>query len=196
MSLKQLKVKELPPLDDSLAKSVGPYESLEALKTAIRQSLEREASESVQQALETQATQQLLEEWNFDVPPSLVGSQARRLLKERAVTLMNQGVPHPEVQERAQVLSEQAKLDALKQVKLFFVLRRIAVAEKISAQEEEVQTKVQTLANRLHLSVDEVKQDLESKDLMEELAWGIIRGKVVDLILKEAEIKNSDKDSA
>ena len=189
VDLKGLKVKEFPPVDDSLAKSIGPYESLEALKKAIREGLEREAEESVQRALEAQAIHQLIEEWNFDVPASLVTSQARRLLKERAVDLMNQGVPQPEVEERAQVLSEQAKMEALKQVKLFFILRRIATQEKISATQEEMEGRVQALAGRLRLSVEEVRKDLEARDLLEEVAWGIIRGKVLNLIVKEAEIK-------
>lgn len=179
------------PLDDAFAKSVGPYETLEALKEAIRQDLKRQADAAQRQGLESQALTQLIEEWEFDVPPSLVASQARRVLKERAIELLNQGVPQTQLQERAPLLTDQAKVDALKQVKLFFVLRRIASAENFNASEEEVNGRVQALAQRLGTPVEEVRKDLESKDLLEEIAWGVIRAKVLDLILKEAQIKEA-----
>ncbi len=191
VELKQIKVKQVPALDDTLAKSVGDFDSLEVLKERIRQDLKKEAEASQEHQLEAQAAEQLLADWSFDVPPSLVGSQARRLLKERAIELMNQGVAPSEVGERAQVLSEQAKVEALKEVKLFFTLRRIAGAEGISAAPEEVEARIQTLADRLRAPPEKVRQDLESKDLIDEIQWGIIRRKVFDLILKEADVKDS-----
>ncbi|MBI3312589.1 MAG: trigger factor [Candidatus Omnitrophica bacterium] len=189
VEVKAIKVKEVALLDDAFARSVGSYETLEALKEAIRLDLKRQADAAQRQALESQALAQLTEEWEFDVPPSLVVSQARRLLKERAVELMNQGVPMAQVQERAALLTDQAKVDALKQVKLFFVLRRIALTEHFTASEEEVNQRIQALAERLGTPVEQVRQDLEKRDMLEEIAWGIIRTKVLDLLLKEAEIK-------
>ena len=189
VQVKAIKVRDNPPLDDAFAKTVGPYDTLEALKEAIRQDLKRQAVAVQRQALESQALTQLTEEWEFDVPPSLVGSQARRILKERAVDLLNQGLLPAQVQERAQGVADQVKVDALKQVKLFFILRRIALAENLTASEEEVAARVQALAARLKAPVEEVRKDLESRDLLEEIAWGIIRGKVLELILKEAKTK-------
>ena len=189
VELKSLKAKESPALDDALAKAVGPYENLEALKEAVRKDLKAQAEASQRQSLENQVLQQLAEGWEFDVPPSLVVSQARRLLKERAMEMMNQGIASEQVQERAQLLTDQAKMDALKQVKLFFVLRRVAAAENLTASEEEVNAKVQSLAQRLQRSVEEMQKDLQARDLLDELVWGVIRGKVLDFIIRESEIK-------
>ncbi len=186
--LKQIKRREVPPLDDAFARTVGPYETLEKLKAEVRADLGRQAEASQRQALEAQALRRLGEEWPLDVPPSLVASQARRILKERAVELMNQGVPPAQVQEQAQALTDQAKLDALKQVKLFFILRRIAAAEGLSASEQEVEERVRTLSVRLGTPERELRKDLEQKDLLEEIAWGVVRKKVLDLIIKEAQI--------
>lgn len=191
VEVKAIKVRDTVPLDDAFAKSVGPYETLESLKEAIRQDLKRQAEATERQALEAQALGRLTEEWEFDVPPSLVASQARRILKERALELLSQGVPPPELQERGQLLTDQAKVDALQQVRIFFVLRRIAQAENFTASEEEMNGRVKTWAARLRKPVEEVARDLESRDLLEEVAWGILRAKVVDLIIREAEIEES-----
>ncbi|MBI3615275.1 MAG: trigger factor [Candidatus Omnitrophica bacterium] len=190
VELKTIKAKRLPALDDAFARSVGSFETLAALKQAIQESLQKEGEASQRQALESQAIHELLEGWNFDVPPSLVGSQAQRLLKERALELMNQGVPPSEVEERAKLLAEQAKLDALKQVKLFFILRRIAASEEISATAQEIEARLKALADRLKVSVEEVRKDLEARELLEELGWNIVRMKVFDLIIQEATIND------
>lgn len=187
VELKQIKQREMPPLDDGFARTVGPYETLEKLKAEVRADLGRRAEALERQHLEGQALQQLGREWALDVPPSLVASQARRILKERALELMNQGVPPEKVQEQAQALTDQAKVDALQQVKLFFILRRIASAEGFTASEQEVEERVRALVVRLGTPERELRKDLEKRDLLEEIAWGIVRKKVLDLIIKEAE---------
>jgi len=202
VELKGIKEKELLPLDDTFAQSVGPFgpgreapKTLEELKGAIRNGLEQQTEVSQRQILEGQATHHLLEGWNFEVPPSLVGSQARRILKEKAVELMSQGVMPDQVESQVQVLTDQAKLDALRQVKLFFILRRIAAAEGISATPEEVQARVEHLAHRLGRSLEETQKELASRGLLEELIWSIIRHKVIDLVIKEAELKEGGADA-
>ena len=188
---KGLKVKEVPALDDSFARTVGQYDTLEALKEAIRKDVQRQGEQAQQRALEAQALQQLEESWIFEVPPSLVASQARRNLKERAVERMSQGVPVGEVQNQAQALTDQAKQEALKQVRLFFILRKIAAAEGLTATEAEMEEKIRATAARMQATVEQVRKELEQRDLMEELAWRIIRGKVTDLLLREAKIEES-----
>ena len=185
--LKEIKQKETVALDDAFARTVGSYETLEALKQAIREDLKRQADYSAQQALRVEVSRQLIDGWNFEVPPSLVASQARRIMKERAIELMNQGVPLTEVETKTQVLSDQAKVAALREVKQFFILRRIATNEGITTSEQEMNERIQLLAKQMQTSADKVREYLESKDLMEELAWNIIRSKVIDLILKEAQ---------
>ncbi len=191
VELKSLKAKRLPDLDDAFAKSVGPFDSLEALKQMIRENLKREKETAQRRGLEGQAAQQLLEGWNFEVPASLVGSQAQRLLKERALELLNQGIPPSEVESRALGLTDQAKLEALKSVKLFFILRRIAAAEGITVSEQEMSARMQAMAQRLNVPADQLEKDLRARDLLEELGWEILRAKVTDLLLREAKIEES-----
>lgn len=189
---KGLKVKEVPALDDSFAKTVGAYETLDALKEAIRKDAGKHAEQTAQRAVEAQALQQLEESWKFEVPPSLVASQAQRNLKERALELMQQGVPPTEVQSQAEGLTEQAKADALKQIRLFFILRKVAAEEKLDATEAEVEEKLRAAAVRMQATVEQVRKDLEQRDLMEEMVWSIIRGKAVDLVLKEAHVTEGE----
>ena len=188
VELKAIKTKQLPALDDNLTKSTGSYETLAALKEAVRKDLQVEAEGAQRRNLENQIVRRLTDDWNFEVPPSLVASQARRNLKERAMELLQQGLVPDQVQQQADALTDQAKLEALKQVKLFFTLRKIAMLEKLEATDAEVQEKLQSLAVRFNATPEAVRQDLEQRDLMEELIWNILRAKVFDVLVKGAEI--------
>ncbi len=194
VELKAIKEKILSPIDDALAKAAGPFNTLEELKAQIRKELFERAQAGQRQSLEAQACEELIQSWDFEVPPSLVASQARRLLKDKALELISQGVPPAHVEERSQLLADRAKRDALQDVRLFFILRRIAQAEGLQAKEEEVESKVEALAKRLNSTPEQVRKDLESRELLEGMAWSIARAKILDLILKEADLKESDKD--
>jgi trigger factor len=189
VQLKAIKSKQLPAINDELAKTAGAYETLDKLKEAIRTNLQVESEAVQRRGLEDQIVKHLTDEWNFEVPPSLVASQARRNLKERAMELLQQGLVPDQVQQQAGALTDIAKLEALKQIKLFFSLRKIALVEKLEASEKEIQEKLQSLATRFNATPEAVRQDLEQRDLMEELIWNILRAKVFDLLVKEAEIK-------
>jgi trigger factor len=95
------------------------------------------------------------------------------------------------VQSQAQALTDQARQDALKQIRIFFILRKIAAQEKLTATEQEVEEKIRAVAARMQATESQVRKDLEQRELMEELVWGIIRGKVVELIIREADVVGS-----
>lgn len=189
VQMKEIKAKTLAPIDDAFAKLVGSFENLAALKEAISKDLAKEAEHSQKRALQSQAVELLLDTWNFDVPPSLVVSQARRMVKDRSLELLQQGISPEKVEDQGKLLTEQAKLDALKEVRLFFILRRVAGEEKLTASQSEIDSRVAQMAARLGLQPQALAQDLESRELLDELVWGVIREKVFDLILQEAEIK-------
>ncbi|PIQ81809.1 MAG: trigger factor [Candidatus Omnitrophica bacterium CG11_big_fil_rev_8_21_14_0_20_64_10] len=189
VTLKEIKTKVLPALDDAFAKGLGKFESLQALRDQVRKDLTAQAEQEGRRRLEREAAEQLLERWTFEVPPSLVAAHARRNLEERAGELMRQGTPQAEVESQAQALADQAKLSALKQVKLYFGLRRIAELENLQATAAELDARVEGLAAQMGIGADQVRQDLKARQLEEDLRWSITRGKVMDFLITSAQIK-------
>jgi trigger factor len=186
---KVLKEKRLLPLDDGFAKTVGPYPSLESLRQAIRKELSDEAQAAYRQNLIGQIMERLVQEWVFDVPPSLVKSQADRNLKRMALALIRQGVSFEQLNEEIQALQDRAQQDAVRDVKLFFILRRIAAEEGIKASEEELNARIEGLRARLNLSEEEVRRALEERDLLDELEWEIVQTKVLERVLDLATVR-------
>jgi len=189
IELKEIKTKNLPPIDDVLAKGLGQFDSLNALKEQITKDLEVQAKDQQRKQLELQVATTLLERWKFDVPPSMVSEHARRILQEQAAELVRRGTPQQEIEAQAKVLEDQAKLDALKQVKLYFGLRQIAESENLFALPEELEQRMTTVSQGMGIPVDQFKADLKSRNLEEDFSWGLTRGKVLDFIINEAAIK-------
>lgn len=181
------KVKRVPALDDAFAKLVG-VETLEALRARVRDDLTRELTAQQRRAVEEQAIQKLLDQTAFEVPPSLVQSQAERLLRASQWRLLSQGVAPDEVESRKALLAESSKQGALRQVKSFFLLRQVAKAQGLAATEPEIESRIAALAAHSQRPPASVRDELQRERLLSELVWEVTRGKVLDWLLAQAEI--------
>lgn len=181
-------LERVPPLDDAFAKLVG-VETLEALRTRVREDLTRELTAQAQRAVEEQAIQQLLDQTPFEVPPSLVQSQAERLLRQSQWRLLSQGTAPDEVASRQGLLAESSKQGALRQVKTFFLLRQAATAQGLAATEAEVDARIAALAAQSQRTPESVRAELQRERLLSELVWDVTRGKVLDWLLGQAQIE-------
>jgi len=193
----QEKEKVLPKLDDEFAKDLG-FENLEKMKEAIRQNLKAKLEQDSEADLEVQIINQLLGIVDFEVPDTLVNSEKERLLKDAEMrikymeTLQKKENPDKKfnLQEKdKKELEENAYKQAIRQVKAFFILDKIAQSEKIYLKQEEIDLYVEELAAQYNKTKDEIKGYLEKGHGMDELAVNMRNKKVMELLLKEAKIE-------
>ena len=182
------KVKQVPPLDEAFAKLVGA-ETLEHLRARVREDLTRELTAQARRAVEEQAIQKLLDQASFEVPPSLVQSQAERLLRASQWRLLAEGTAPDEVESRKALLTESSRAGALRQVKTFFLLRQAAKEQGLMATEQEVEARIAALAAQSQRTPEQVRAELQRERLVSELAWDITRSKVLEWILAQAHIE-------
>ena len=188
VTLKEIKAKRVPALDEAFAKGLGA-ESLEALRARVRDDLTQELTAQARRASEEQIVQHLLDHTRFDVPASLVQSQARRLLREAQLKLIYRGVAPDDVKGRRELLADQSTRDALRQVKVFFLLRQIAKDQQLMASPAEIEQRIQSIAARSRKTVETVRAELAKERLLGEVAWDITRAKTFDFLLSQAEVK-------
>ena len=190
----QEKEKVLPKLDDEFAKDLG-FENLEKMKEAIKQNLKAKLEQDSEADLEVQIINQLLDGADFEVPDTLVNSEKERLIKDARMRIKYmealQKKENPDkkftLEEKdKKELEENASKQAIRQVKAFFMLDRIAHAEKIYLKEEEIDGYIEGLAAQYHKTKDEIKSYLEKGHGMDELAVNIRNKKVMEFLLKEA----------
>lgn len=135
VTVKEIKAKVLPALDDEFAKDVG-FEKLDELKAKLRELIQKEGATKADRELTAQLEDALLAAHKFDAPPSLVAGQLERLTQRVQEQLVGPNRELP--QEEFQKLSEKLAPRAEAEVRLSFLLRKIAEAEKIETTQQDL----------------------------------------------------------
>ncbi len=182
ISLDARKVRELPELDDSLARQVGDFEDLEELKEAVRGDLTREAEQQAEAAVRSRLTGFLLEANPFDVPQSMVDSYLDQLLGD------TEGADPERLEEARHELRPQAE----RAVKRILLVERIAESQGLEASEEEVDTRIEKIAEQNDARPEEVYARLQKAGRLEALEREITEEKVFAFLKERSEIVDAE----
>ncbi len=188
VKIKEIKEKILPTLDDEFAKDLGDYSSLEELKVKLKQEIEREKQLAFDRQLKDQMVDQLLQKNTFEVPESLVEEQAKALVSDTKLRLAAQGIKIDALGISEEKLQEDYRETAMKQVRTFLVLEKIAGQEGISVTDEEVENRLREVSERTRQKLDVVKRYYEKNELIPEVKAGIINEKTLNFLLEKANI--------
>ncbi len=159
VTLKGVKYRELPELDDELAKSVGDYDSFEALRGAVREQLASQKRTEASRTLRDRAVQAVAEQASVDVHPVLVSEELDSMLNETNRLLQQNRISLEQylamTQKSEEEYRKELEPEALERVKKDLVLDAVADAEGITASDQEIQSWLDLLAamggNRLRL---------------------------------------------
>jgi trigger factor len=178
IALHEVKRQELPPLDDALAREAGDFESLDALRAAIRQDLEREAAREADTEVRQKLLAEIVEANRVEAPDSLV----HRLLHGYADMYK---VP----EEQIAGFEQQFHPIAENQVKRDLVLEAIIEAQGLRATEAEVDERVNAIAAARGTPPGQVYASLQKANRLQELERSITEGKVFDFLLTQSTIE-------
>jgi len=187
--IKEIKEKILPVLDDEFAKDLGDYSSLQELKVKLREELEREKKLALDRQLKNKIVDQLLEQNTFEVPQSLVEEQTKTLVSDTTLRLASQGVSLDTLGLSEGKLQEDYQGTALKQVRTFLILEKVAGQEGITVSDEEVEDRLKEISERAHQKLDAVKRYYEKNGLIPEVQAGIMHDKTLNFLLEKASVK-------
>jgi len=192
VTVREIKNKVLPPLDDEFAKDRGDCSTLEELKNKIRAHLEAELREFQTGELKEQLMDRLVEAHPFDVPPSMVDRQVRYLIerhesRQRAQRAASGG-EKPSVEE----LRKELQPHAQRQVKATLILEKIAELEKVEVSDADVQKRVEEVARVAGEKAPAVRHYYERADARENLRSQMIVDRTIDYLLQHAAMKEVD----
>jgi trigger factor len=178
ITLHEVKQQELPPLDDALAREVGDFENLEALRSAVRQDLEREAAREADADVRRSLISQVVEANNIKAPDSLV----HRLMHGYAEMYK---VP----EEQLPVFEQQFHQIAETQVKRDLALDALVEAHGLRATEAELDERINTMAGARGVSASQIYASLEKSKRLGELERAITEEKAFDFLLKQSTVE-------
>ncbi|ASW77810.1 trigger factor [Listeria monocytogenes] len=188
VKLHEIKTKEVPALDDELAKDIDEeVETLDELKEKISKRLQEAKEESVAQAKQEGVIAKAVENAEVDIPHAMVHHEADHLMNHFAQDLQAQGLT-PELYyqftgQTEEAMHAQMEKDAEKRVKMNLVLEAIAEAENIEPTEEAIDEEISTLAEKYGMEKDAVRAALGD---MSELKSDLKIRKAIDVLLDSA----------
>ncbi len=182
----EVKKKILPEFNDEFVKEVGLGENVEEAKQKIREDLQKKVEEAKNREIEQKIIDQLAQQYDFEVPSSLVKAELEYLLQDYAKQLENIGIkPNQEMLAAAARGLEQT---AVKNVRVMFVLNKIAEKEGIEVTEEEINKEIEELAKAYGATTEQMRQYLEEQGTINNIIYSILRRKAIDKIKEKANI--------
>lgn len=192
VKVKELKRKELAPLDDEFAKDVSEFDTLEELKNDIRNKLKQTAEEQAKAAVENGAVDAAVANATVEIPEVMVEQKVDQMLNNVNQRLMQQGINLDQYFQYTNTsvdeMRQRMKPDAEKTVRNELVLDAIAKAEKIEASEEEINEELKKIAEYVRQDVEIVRKTLELQGEMGHIIQDIVRRKTVSFLAENAKV--------
>jgi trigger factor len=185
--------KELPELDDEWARSLGEdLDSLETLKSKVREDLERRASFDADHHLRSDVMRQLLAAHEFEVPQSFVDQQTNVRMENVVREMIGRGID-----PRSQELNWEGARDELKgqaeaDVRGSLLLERIAEAEAIEVTDEEIAAEIETIAQASRQPLEQVRATLTKDGGERSIAHRLRNRKALDLLIENAKVTDEE----
>jgi len=188
VSVKEVRRKVLPTLDDEFAKDLGEFDSLDALRTRVRGDLESEAEESGRRQLRNELLAQLATRVTFSIPESLVEREIDRRLEEFARQLVQQQIDPRQAGIDWGQFREAQREAARSSVASALVLDELSKRESLTVSDEDVDKEIEQFAGRSGRTPAAVRAQIEKEGGLGRLTAGLRREKAVDLALSRAKM--------
>ena len=186
VKVNEVKVKEVPAIDDEFAKDVSEFDTLKDLKADIKKKLTAERTESAQRAFEDVLMAKVAEGIEADIPEEMVELQAERMMEQFKQQLASQGIPFDQYLKMTGTTEadfrQQAEGPASEQVKMDLAVEAIIKAEGLEASDEDVENEMKSVAEKYGMDLDTVKKYLRPEDVKEQ----VVREKVMKLVADNA----------
>ncbi|MGK7945581.1 MAG: trigger factor [Microcystaceae cyanobacterium] len=205
VTLKELKAKELPELDDDFAEEVSEFETIGELRTSLEEKFKEEAESRTKDNIYNEIVQNLVEISTFDLPDTLIQEQVTQVLMETVRQLEQMGVDVQQflTQDRIPEMRQSSRPDAIKRLKQDLVVKEVTKVQEIEADEEAIAKRSEEIRSQLpEEGIDEEKlkeivvNEVTSKKTLEWLHEQMTVELVPEGTLSAAEEEESDAEAS
>lgn len=180
-------IKRLAPEPlDSFMQAWG-FDSEKDLRDDFRAQIEAERDQLIERAKKAQVEQYLLEQTQLELPQDFSSRQTERAVTRRVIELQQRGVPMSDIEAGIDELRTSAKEEVGNELKLGFILEKVAEQRDVDVTDEEVNTEIARIAQLYGRRFDRVRDDLQGRGLLSQLVEQIRHTKCIALLLEDAE---------
>lgn len=185
-TIRSIKHKELPAIDDAFAKAASKFETLDELKADIRKNLTENAERKAENDRKAEALETASKNITVDIPPVMVDNEVTRMLREMEMRLAQQGMQLEQYLQFAGTdiakLREQYRETAEKNVRTGLMLEEVAKAENIKVEAADLDKEVEVMAAAYGATPKQVKKIIAEQGRLNDLAATVLRNKTMQFI--------------
>lgn len=185
----EIKTKEFPELDDEFAAEVSEFDTLEAFKTSIKETIKDQKIKDGKRTQEDQAVEKIIENAEMEIPDAMIDTQVRQMADDFAQRLQQQGLNMEQYFQftgmTAEKMIEEMKPQAVKRIQTRLVLEAIVKAESIEVSDERLDEELVKMAEAYKMEVDKLKEFMGEKE-KEQMQNDIAVQEAVTFILENA----------
>lgn len=196
-TIKSVKQRRLPDLDDEFAKDCGPYQSLQEIRDKLRAEMERALKKDIEASYKDTILKRLAETHHFDLPGTLVERELSAMVRQQLQSSQRRSGENPDGSTAAPRTEDIAKLqeeyrpEAERRVKVGLILEALAAKEGITVTNDDLNNEIARLAAEVKLSVDEIRRMIQAggQDTLDDLRARILADKALDFVYRHAMIQ-------
>ena len=182
VKVNEVKVKEVPTIDDEFAKDVSEFDTLKELKADLKKKITAERKEAAQHAFEDALMKKVADGIECEIPQEMIDLQADRMLDGFKQQMASQGIPFEQyLQMTGSTEAEfkaQAYGPAAEQVRMDLAVEAIIKAEGLDASEEEIEAEIKNVSEKYGMDLETVKKFLPAEQVKEQ----VVREKVIKVV--------------
>ena len=189
VKIKEIKVKELPELDDDFAQDVSNFDTIAEYKEDLKKKLTENKEEALKREREEAVIGKIIENAQMDIPEQMVDAQTRQMTQEFAQRLSSQGLSIDQYMQftglTPQKMIEELKPQALKRIQSRLVLEAVVAAENIETTEEELDKEIENMASMYQMEVDKLKEVIGEEE-KKQISLDLAVQKAVEIVTEAA----------
>lgn len=193
VTVRGIKEKKLPPLDETFVQNLDKYDSLESVRADIRKSLEETSLQKAQEDLRKKMADLLLEKNDFEVPDSIVERQLQYMIMDFQRRVHQSGMQVKQTPKMIAKLRDQFKDEAVRTVRIFLLMKSIAAKENITVSDDDMNKRIVELSEKYGQAPDVLRQNLEKDGTLDHIRYDLLDARVFDFLTKNAHITQTSK---
>lgn len=185
-TVKGIRKKELPELNDEFAQDLGDYRNMDELREAVRKALYTQREHDAQQEAKNKIVEQLVDRHDFPVPETFVERQIRNRVEQTLRAMASEGVDPRQLKLDWEKVRESQREKAVREVKASMLLSKITEREAIGVTREEVDREVERLARQQREPVAALQMKFEKDGTLNRIASHIQSEKTLTFLFEHA----------
>ena len=191
VKIKEIKMKELPELNDEFASEVSEFETLDAYKEDVKNKLAETKQAQATAENENNVVQKVVDNAQMDIPAPMVDEQVRNMIEDYARRLQSQGISFDQYLQftgsTIEQLQEQMRPQAELRLRTRLVLEAVVAAEKIEPSDELVEAEIKKMSENYKMDAEQIKTIMGEAGMAQMKADMAVQ-EAVDFLVAEAKL--------